>query len=258
MPTVKIRGQVRHFHPLGAPCQKAVVKVYDKDVGGGGDDLIFTGKTDANGVFKGRSKNWKDRNTMRVSTPLGTVTQEVPDVLLLQVKVQQGSKKVGPFPYIQVPDGLPMSVVPVPWGPPNAYLAKVNGKKCKDGFQLQKAARAAFESGTPKVRIQLVGPEAVLFLPLTGSMTQLKKKVEAVLPGAKHMLYVNPTGAEELLAIAVVILALGAAFSVGILATAVAFSLILALVLGYKSIRVVATPGTQAQPLPRIEFVVEK
>ncbi len=97
------------------------------------------------------------------------------------------------------------------------------------------------------------------FMPFAGkSLNQLKVMVGDILPGANKMFYENPTGAEELLAIALVILAIGAASSVTILATAVAFSLILALVLGYSHIKLKVLNSDSQNPLPGIEFELRK
>jgi hypothetical protein len=84
--------------------------------------------------------------------------------------------------------------------------------------------------------------------------------VDNLLPGAAAMLYPNPTGAEELLAIAVVILAIGAAVSVGTFASGVAFSIVLALVLGYCHIdaKMLPSGGSVGVSLPGIEFSVNK
>jgi hypothetical protein len=179
------------------------------------------------------------------------------------IRIKVDGKDTGKLPLVLPPGGLPAPPIILPFSQPPLPVptVTVNGQACTDAFDLQVKARAAFESGTSTVKIVLRGPEASVFLPLAGDLNQLKPLVDDLLPGAAEMLYPNPTGAEELLAIAVVILAIGAAGSVGTFATGVAFAMVLALVLGYCQIDAEMLPsGSNANgvSLPGIEFSVTK
>jgi hypothetical protein len=269
MARLKIKGKLQYIPgPWGMnePVKGATVTIVDKDPGGT-DDVILTRTTNSLGKFGGTSREWQDTKRVRYWAPLpppgrwrSKTVPDPADVMLLEIQVREGDRRFsGPFVFLG--DNVEVPVV-VPWGkePPEASATiKVNGVACTDGNDLQKKARAAFENGSPTVRIEIRGPEALPFQAFAGKgLDELKEMVDDIMPGAREMFYVNPTGAEELLAIAVVILAIGAAASVTILATAVAFSLIMALVLGYCHIELDVINASSDNPLPGIEFELRK
>ena len=269
MAKLQIKGRLQYIPgPWGMnePVKSARIKIIDKDIGGA-DDTILVRDTNSLGKFSGTSRDWQDKRKIRYWNPLPPPgrweTKTVPDlsdILMLEIDITDGSHHFrGPFVFLG--DNVEVPIV-VPWGkeiPTIPVNVKVNGAACTDGEDLQKKARAAFENGTSPVRIELRGPDALPFMPFAGkSLNQLKEMVDDIMPGAKKMFYENPTGAEELLAIAVVILAVGAASAVTVLATAVAFSLILALVLGYSDINLKVLNADGQNPLPGIEFELRK
>ncbi|MCB9156329.1 MAG: hypothetical protein H6645_04345 [Caldilineaceae bacterium] len=250
---------------MDKPVKGATVKIIDKDIGGG-DDVILTRATNALGKFAGKSKEWQDTKQVKYWVPLPFPgrwqTKRIPDptdILLLEIDIEDGEQH-GRLPFVPLGNNIEVPIV-VPWIPPDTLTAtiKVNGVACDDGFDLQKKARAAFESGTPTVKIEIRGPESLPFQPFAGkNLMELKELVDDIMPGSKEMFYINPTGAEELMAIAFIILAMGAAMSVTILSSAVAFCLILALVLGYTDVKLDVISSTGSNPLPGIVFEVSK
>jgi protocatechuate 3,4-dioxygenase beta subunit len=54
----------------GLPVPDAVVTIWDQDVGGNGNDRLMRTTTGSDGVFYGRSREWRDTNTTRVPNPV--------------------------------------------------------------------------------------------------------------------------------------------------------------------------------------------
>ena len=269
MSKLEIKGKLQYIPgPWGMnePVKSASVKIIDKDPGGV-DDVILTRVTNSLGKFSGTSTDWQDKKSVRYWDPLpfpggwkSKTISDPNDMMLLEIDIKEGNEHFrGPFVFLG--NNIEVPVV-VPWGkvPPSIPATiKVNGVACDDGQDLQKKARAAFESGTSKIKIEIRGPESLPFRPFAGkNLAELKELVDDIMPGAKDMFYTNPTGAEELLAIALIILAIGAAASVTILATAVAVSLIMALVLGYCHIALNVLNSDSQNPLPGIEYELSK
>lgn len=261
MPTIDIRGRVFYFGGR-RPLPNGEVEIIDVDSGGNGDDVIFRGRTGIDGTFQGTSTEWQDRNVAAVPKPppfTGTVEVDVPDVLMLMARIREGSRDSGRVPFILAPPNAPPTPITVTWGdtPRPVVIARVNGQDCTDGIDLQKKIRASLEAGTSPTKIEVYGPEGILFQSLAGkTLDQLKTLVEARLPGAAGMLYKNPVGAAELMAVALIILCVGAAYTVSAVATAVAIGLILALIFGYADISVGASTGPQGQT--GVTFSVKK
>ncbi len=258
MASLNIRGRVMAF-PGNEGLQHATVEVIDVDSGGNGNDIIFSGTTDENGYFSGTSSDWVDANTVRIPKPFpfhGSVDVPTPDVLVLKIRVRKGAWDSGDLPFLNPPPGAPVAPIIV-----NCVNARrkpqVNGQDCSDGYELQKKAREALERGDHEVVISLYGPDATPFTPFGGhELGKLQSLASVRLPGLKDMLYTNPIVADDLLAIALIILCIGAAYSVSVIATAVAFALILALVLGYRKIWVDVSTG--ADGTVKVDFHVEK
>lgn len=248
MAKLNIKGKLQYSPgPWGMsePVKGAQVKIIDKDPGGT-DDLILTSNTNSLGKFYGTTAEWQDTKSIRFWQPLPMpghwTTKKVPDpndTLLLEIDIIEAGKHFrGPFVFFG--DNIEVPVV-VPWGKPDFSLAtyEVNGQTCSDGIDLQRKTRAAFESGASSVTITIRGPEAVPFLPLAGkNLAQLKELTNDLLPGAKDMLYPNPCEAACILSIAFLILAIGAAVSISVVASSIAISLLLGTIMGYCIVNV--------------------
>lgn len=267
MSKLKIKGKLQYIPgPWGLhePVKGAKVKIIDKDPGGV-DDVILTRTTNSLGKFSGTSKDWQDTKRIRYWDPLSLSwkTKTVPDptdIMLLELDIKHGSNHFrGPFVFLG--NNVEVPVV-VPWGKSDFALTtyEVNGTPCTDGQDLQKKARAAFESGVSRVTITIRGPESIPFLPLAGkNLSQLKELVDDILPGAKDMLYPNPCEAACLTAIAFLILAVGAATAISVVASAIAVSLVLGTVLGYCIVEVKEElSGSPTSADTGISFKLEK
>ena len=254
---------------LNEPVKGASVKIIDKDASAGGDDVILSRTSNSLGKVVGTSKDWQDSKRVKYWEPLPLpgrwkykTVPDPTDLMLLEIDVKDGDEHMR-VPFVFLGDNVEVPVV-VPWGkvpPPGAPAAalKVNGVGCDDAMDLQKKARAAIEGGSTPLKIEIRGPEAVPFVPFADkSLNNLKEMVDDIMPGAKQFFYSNPTGAEELIAIALIILAVGAAVSVTVLASAVAFALILAILFGYCNITLNVLNSDAQNPLPGIEFVLKK
>ena len=86
---------------ISEPIKGAVVKIIDKDPGGGGsDDTILQRTTNSTGKFSGLSSDWKDKKIVRYWQPLPlpgrwqtrTVADPL-DVMLLEIEVKHGNKQ---------------------------------------------------------------------------------------------------------------------------------------------------------------------
>lgn len=258
MASLNIRGRVMAF-PGNEGLQHANVVIIDIDSGGNGDDVIFSGTTDENGYFSGTSTDWVDTNTVRVDKPWplhGSADVPTPDALALKVRIRKGGDDTGYLPFVNPPSGAP--VVPIIVNIINVrHKPQVNGQDCSDGYELQKKAREALERGDPEVVISLYGPDATPFMAFGGrELGKLRDLATGRLPGLGPMISTKPAVANEMLAISLIILSVGAAYSVGVIATAVAFALILALILGYKKIWVEVSTG--ADGTVKVDFHVAK
>ncbi len=121
MPRLNIGGSV--LYNDGSPVPDARVRIYDMDTGGNGNDRILDRGTNAQGAFSGLSKNWKDKNTVKIRVPfMPTITQEVPDVLMLRFRVDAGSHThKGPFIHLGSNASAPI-ILPI--APPSATVTK--------------------------------------------------------------------------------------------------------------------------------------
>ena len=256
---------------MNEPVKGASVKIIDKDATAGGDDIILSRTSNSLGKVAGTSKDWVDSKRIKYWDPLPLpgrwkykTVPDPTDLMLLEIDVKQGDNHIR-VPFVFLGDNVEVPVV-VPWGAvdpgangnPPATL-RVNGVGCDDPMDLQKKSRAAIERGTTPLKIEIRGPESLPFVPFADkSLNTLKEMVDDIMPGAKQFFYSNPTGAEELIAIALIILAVGAAVSVTVLASAVAFALILAILFGYCNITLNVLNSDAQNPLPGIEFVLKK
>lgn len=256
---------------INEPIKGAKVKIIDLDIGGR-DDVIFSKNTSSLGKVAGLSTEWQDKRKLRIWQPLPLpgkwVTKTVPDIsdiMLLEIDVREGEKHIR-APFVYLGKGVEVPII-VPWGKESFDDAivgaigsllptiSINGTPYSDAMDAQKAVRKRFEAKEKQVDIVLTGPEALLFMPFAGkNINALKNLVDEVLPGTQQFFYSNPIGAAELSAIAIIILASGAAVSGTLFAGFVGFSLILALFLGYTNIGLDVAPGSGNNPLPSIKF----
>jgi hypothetical protein len=251
---------------MNEPAKGVTVKIIDKDPGGT-DDTILEATANSLGRFSGTSREWQDTKIVQYWEPLPLPghwkRKTIPDpldVMLLEIDIREGTNHFrGPFVFLGDDREVP---VVAPWGKPDFQFAtyEVNGAPCSDGQDLQKKARAAFESGAASVTITIRGPESVPFLAFAGkNLAQLKELVDDVLPGAKDMLYPNPCEAACILAIAFLILALGAATTISVVASGVAVSLVLGTILGYCIVAVEAEQGATTTGVDTgVSFKLEK
>lgn len=112
MSKLKIGGQVL-YQDQATPVANARVQIFDLDEGGNGDDKILETTTNADGKFKGTSKDWEDKNSKRITGPFGPFTMDIPDILGLEFRVSDGHHTHrGPFFHIADNTSIP---IVVPW-----------------------------------------------------------------------------------------------------------------------------------------------
>ncbi|MBI5258805.1 MAG: hypothetical protein HY855_20030 [Burkholderiales bacterium] len=129
MSKIQIAGQVQHMPGpwgLALPAAGVQVEVIDVDQGGG-DDLIWRGRTGADGRFAGTSSEWQDTTRVNVWVVSGFpprgqwVSKTVPDpgdLLRLKLRVQAQGRTHEVFPFA---NAAPLPVL-LPWGP--AFVPK--------------------------------------------------------------------------------------------------------------------------------------
>lgn len=251
MPTIAINGKIIHaINPL-IPVQGARVRIYDVDVGGNGDDLIFDGLTDADGRFHGTSRNWRDRNTVGI----GNLVSSVPDVLLLKIRVTRGAHDTGMLPYVQAGAATPPMPVPFP-----LPLPEVDGEECSNPMEFHKKLRQRLEAGQAKVVVRVHGNDALPLLPVAmaaGNIDKLKQLIDGKWNGMGQFLFPNPLTPAEITAIALLILAVGAVIATTAIASAVAIGVVMAMPLGYD-VDIELEPGTANNPMPTIRATFTK
>lgn len=259
MAILTFNQQVRYF-PGTVPCAGATVTVYDVDAGGNGDDVIYTGTTDSQGFFRGQSREWVDSNTARVPTGFGGfITQNVPDVLVLQVRVRKGNQDSGRMPYAVTPVGVPAPPIILPFGSPQSTL-HVDGDLCNSTGDFFGKVMDKLANGQD-LKIAIRGPESEIFDRLANvSPNDLLDYLDGLFPGIKVALNQSSNLADPVTIVAItgLVLACGAVTVGMIIAASVGTALILALLLGYCNVRFSQVPGNADNPLPGHEFTVEK
>ncbi|MBI4279758.1 MAG: hypothetical protein HY660_15010 [Armatimonadetes bacterium] len=232
------------------------MEIVDVDAPGAGDDRIWSGNTDNNGSFGGESSEWQDVKTIKVKetirNPLWpynsfdievekTIT-DVSDVLSLVAHVVQDTaqgRKETTLPFAFVSDATPSPPVVVPWGPPQPpVVGKVNGEECRSDVEIHTKVVAAVDAGRRPITMEIYGPSVAVFEPLTRTQAQLREWVQRKLGiFGRTDLMGNRAVAEisvgQLLAIAVIILCIGAA----IFTVLVGLAILYAIYKGYTPIR---------------------
>lgn len=242
MPSISIAGRLVHAPgPGGAqvPVSGADIRIYDIDAPGRGDDLIWEGRTNAQGQFSGTSANWQD--SVKVMTPFGPKTvADASDILLLKMEVKQGPNAVTISPFVT---NAPVPVV-VPWPQPaGAILLAVVNDKVVTGAKpdmLYEHVKDLAESDAPRIRIVCTGDWAKPLEPLLAANTAPAARALVLsrlgLPADSLVLRQNPADWVIVACCAIICLAVVATAVVavvGILATAVT----LAVLLGYRKVK---------------------
>lgn len=260
MAILTFNQQVRYF-PGIVPCADATVTVYDVDAGGNGDDVIYTGTTDSEGFFRGQSREWVDTNTARVPIGFGrSISQAVPDVLVLQVRIRKNGQDTGRIPYAVNPAGVPAPPIILPFGSPQTTVHV-------DGVVMDTMADI-FIKVVDDIRtdrqywvLAIRGPEAEVFDRLVNlTSDELLDFLDGLFPGTKVVLtqHQNLTDPATILALVALVLAAGAATVGKIIAASVGTALNLAMLLGYCNITFSQVQGNADNPMPGYEFTVEK
>jgi hypothetical protein len=242
MPSISIAGRLIHAPGPGGtqvPVSGAAIRIYDIDAPGRGDDLIWEGRTDAQGRFSGTSADWQD--SIKVMTPLGPRTlADASDVLLLKMEVRQGAQAVTISPFIA---NAPVPVV-VPWQQPaDSVLVAVVNDKVVTGAKpdmLYEHVKDLAESGAPRIRIVCYGDWARPLEPLLSANTAPAARALVLsrlgLPADSLVLRPNPADWVIVACCAIIcmtVVATAVIAVVGILAVAV----VLAVLLGYRKVK---------------------
>lgn len=172
MAQLDVRGRIQYAPGpwgLALPAAGVNISLTDKDVGSA-DDTIWTGVTNSNGEFSGRTSDWRDTKTITVSGPTGTYQQNVADasdVMSLQAKVKQRVDSLSYemlAPFIPAPPGMPQPPIVLNWGPPGRAKVTVNGFRAISPNQFAALLQSTFGSGnaSPGARheICVTGEEA--------------------------------------------------------------------------------------------------
>lgn len=242
MPSISIAGRLIHAPGPGGtqvPVRDAEIRIFDIDAPGRGDDLIWQGRTNAEGRFSGASANWQD--SVKVMTPLGPRTiADASDILLLRMEVKQGGQAVTISPFMT---NAPVPVV-VPWPQPveNLLLAVVNDKVVTGAKpdMLYEHVKDLAEADVPRIRIVCHGDWARPLEPLLAANTAPAARALVLsrlgLPADSLLLRQNPAEWAIVACCAIIclcVVATAVVAVVGILATAV----VLSVLLGYRKVK---------------------
>lgn len=220
MPRIQLSGQV--FGMNVKPIKNAQITIIDNDFGSS-NDLIYSGRTDSEGIFRGRSRNWQDDNWL--DGPFGSRVS-VPDILSLSFKVKKGDKQhSGPF--VLLPNNTSAPII-VPWSD-QVVFATVNEIECFSASDIQRHIMSELNSAN-SVNINIYDPVLkAAFEPITRSERALRDFVQSSTPSLSiggqptTAFALDPfTGASIiLLAIAVIITSAGAATGVTLVGLAI-------------------------------------
>ena len=209
MPTIQISGQLLGMN--GNPINNAQITIIDNDLGSS-NDLIYSGRTGSQGMFRGTSSNWQDNNW--VDGPLG-LRIPVPDILSLYFKVKKGDRQhSGPF--VLLPNNTSAPII-VPWSE-QVVFATVNGIECFSASEVQRRIMSESNSAN-SVNVNIYDPVLkAAFEPITRSERALRDFVQSSTPSLSISGQTNIPFALDpftgtaliLLAISAIILAAGA------------------------------------------------
>ncbi|CAD5372869.1 conserved hypothetical protein [Rubrivivax sp. A210] len=188
---IQVNGRVQYMPgPWGmaVAAAGAQVEVIDVDPGGT-DDVIWSGRTGADGRFSGTSSEWRDNKNLRIWVVSGWpprgrwVDQSVPDptdVLLLKLRVRANNRTHEIFPFANT---APLPVI-LPWGPP--YLAKsarallVVNNTVEMGQARYRALYQFLEASGDAVARSICGPHYQTVRSLNGSAATLQAFLDAL------------------------------------------------------------------------------
>jgi hypothetical protein len=255
MAKLKLKARVLHMPGIwgtAVPVSGANVEVSDIDIAGKGTDLLWTGATNTNGYFQGESKEWQDTttSTSKVWVPSGfglgkwetkTVTiTDATDILSLVAKITQkqpSGQKSAELPLIYINDNTESPSLVVPWGPPPASIANVNGKEVYNVLELASEVRSKIDSNTKKITIKIYSPYAEQLQPVIGkSQIELKKFISQKLGIPLNNLdpiVSNVDPVDVIIALAIFAVAIGASIAIILLAIAV----VIAVLKGYQMVK---------------------
>lgn len=177
MGQVDVRGKILYMPGLwgaAVPANGVSISMIDRDAGNS-NDTIWTGRTDANGMFSGRTNDWRDSRMVTV----GTVQQRVydaTDVMALEAQVTEqveNSRYQLTVPFVPAPLGLPQPPIVLNWGPPGRARIMINGTRVTKLHQFASILTAILGAGSgagagSHVEIVVAGEQA----PVAWAMVQ--------------------------------------------------------------------------------------
>lgn len=268
MAKLKLKGNVVHpagFWGINRPVKGASVEIVDIDAPGRTNDVIWKGTTNASGAFQGESSEWKDTIILTPAVPgtpfspgIPAVTGSDPaDVLMLQIIVSQstpaGQKQVT-LPFAFLGDNVAGPPIVVTWAPLDPVV-KVNGAPCYSPNDVQSNVKSAIDTNASSISIDVYGPDANTLIPLTQPPAQLKQWILQQ-RGQVQGLVDPPSWAVGtfviLIGVAILCLAIGATAVL----LAIGIAIILAVAMGYRTIKV--EQKTDAQGQNYIHFELQK
>ncbi len=140
------------------PVVGAEVFVIDKDQGGNGDDMLFLGTTDQNGLVDG-DVQWQDRNTLSGRSPFLHVDADMPDVPELSLEIRyDGRTERYPLPFppppqvpVFVSSAPPVDCIPQREPLPPIRVARLQARRARYQWK--------FESGIQAGTIDVLPPD---------------------------------------------------------------------------------------------------
>lgn len=175
MSSIKIGGRVIGLN--GKPITNARIKIIDKDIGSK-NDVIFRGRTDNDGKFRGESSNWQDKNW--INGPFNTKidTPDIPDFVFEVTKADK--KHTGSFLYSWVIDYTSAPII-CPWNNPDTLFAKVNDVFCYTPEATRDEISKNIEN-KKKIVLHIFDPDVRrAFAPLTLDVNNLRNYIKDVL-----------------------------------------------------------------------------
>ncbi len=227
------------------PVQSVDVKIVDIDAPGKKDDTILAAKTNNNGLFDGTTSDWQDTvsNKITVTVPSSnpfqpprletrTVTAaDVTDVMVLRATVSQtigGNIKTVTLPFIYINDNTESPPLIVPWGPPPKPIGKINNTEVNTPEEMFTKTSSLIDSGANPITIEIYAPYSDMLQSLDKSRTDLAKWMMQRLGIPDLQQYQQKlTGGEIagiIIAVSILILAIGAALALVILALSVLYA----------------------------------
>lgn len=234
MSKIYIKGKVVYPPTLSGVeevVKGARVRFRDLDVGNA-SDTILTKHTDDQGKFSGRSAEWKDTITTKVWQPpsvnhpfgrwVNKKIKDPTDVMLLTVEIKDGSNTLT-VPFVYLGASVEHKLI-VTWAGNNA-VGSVNGHEVSSYDDLFQRVKTAVDSGTPNVNIKVYGTDGAFLSNYIKTPAQQKNWVLSKLGIPSASVTSNAFGASELLAIAAIVVAVGASVATVLLALAVLYAI---------------------------------